>query len=183
MVSALQKRKLDLAFAHFDIDGNGQIECDEILALASRLLLCFRRTPACAKGRAVLERHERLWDEIARHADADTDGAITYREFHHGMTAAFLRPTGRATMLRPAVEALIDVCDTDGDGRLDLTEFATMHRAFGTSRGDVRVAFAALDADGDGRLSADELTDAAWDFYTSPDPRARGNWFFGDLTR
>jgi len=40
-------------------------------------------------------------------------------------------------------------------------------------------AFTQLDRDGDGFLSREEFAQDLFDYFTSDDRAARGNWFFG----
>ncbi|MFD0567209.1 hypothetical protein ACFQ2M_38565 [Kitasatospora saccharophila] len=50
----------------------------------------------------------------------------------------------------------------------------------GPSPGTAGLAFERLDLDGDGTLSVAELAAALWEFWTSEDAGALGNWLFGD---
>ncbi|MFI9000530.1 hypothetical protein [Streptomyces sp. NPDC053541] len=40
-------------------------------------------------------------------------------------------------------------------------------------------AFRHLDRDGDGTLTRAEVRTAVIEYFTSPDPNAPGNWYFG----
>ena len=49
-LTSLQDRKLDPAFAHLDVDGDGQIEHEDVLALGARLLIGFGEAPTSTRA-------------------------------------------------------------------------------------------------------------------------------------
>ncbi|MGW4806217.1 EF-hand domain-containing protein [Kitasatospora sp. NPDC004272] len=89
---------------------------------------------------------------------------------------------GAPPLRRPGRPAgtLRALCDRDDDGRVTAEEFTRFHRALGLPPGTAGLAFERLDLDGDGTLSVAELAAALWEFWTSEDAGALGNWLFGD---
>lgn len=180
-MTTLLDLKLDRAFGQLDINSNGYIDHDDIVALVARLVAGFRESPGSEKGQAVALGFEDFWKSVLGAADTDGDGRITPQEWNFGMVEAFVEPVnGFDEHLRPAVEAVMRLVDTDGDGRIGMAEFKIMQKAFGTKPGGVKAAFAHLDADGDGIISVTELIDAAREFYTGKGGTA-GDWLFGPL--
>lgn len=174
--------KLDRAFGQFDVNSNGYIDHDDIVALVARLIAGFRESPSSDKGKAVAAGFDDFWKAVTGVADIDGDGRITPPEWNARMVDAVVDPkNGFDEHLRPAVEAVLRLADTDGDGRIGLAEFTMMQKAFGTKPPGVRPAFAHLDADGDGMLSVGELIEAARQFYTGQGGSA-GDWLFGPLS-
>jgi hypothetical protein len=51
----------------------------------------------------------------------------------------------------------------------------------GGSPQDMAHAFAKLDLDGNGTLDPEKIPTAVTEFFTSDDPKARGNWLYGPL--
>lgn len=73
-------------------------------------------------------------------------------------------------------ETIHSAC-SDEDGRIPVDAFTS---SCGRCRG-LAHAFAKLDLDGDGYISAAEFTRLYLEFFTSEDPEAPGNWFWGPL--
>jgi Ca2+-binding EF-hand superfamily protein len=83
-------------------------------------------------------------------------------------------------VLTPFAAAAFRLVDTDGDGKVDLAEWRSFQEGLGN--GDAAEAsFQRMDINHNGYLTVEELLDAAHEYFTSPDPDARGGWFFGDV--
>jgi Ca2+-binding EF-hand superfamily protein len=182
-LTSLQDLKLNRAFAHLDVDGDGQVEREDVLALGARLLIGFGEAPTSTKGRDLLATLEGMWDSLLDELDVGREGRLTTDDFRDGMAGAFVHGGDYAPVLGAALDAIARLCDTDDDGRIGLDELRTLHDAFGLDEGAAIVAMARLDLDGSGRITTAELAEAAREFYTSDDPEALGNWLFGSLER
>jgi Ca2+-binding EF-hand superfamily protein len=181
MSAELRKRKLDKAFSHIDVNGAGAIERDDLLGLGARLLVGFGESPTSVRGDRLVQSFDRVWTALSAQLDKDGDDSISSKEFHAGMTAAFIEGDGFDSVFRPAARAVAELCDGDGDGRVRAGEFRMLLSAFGTAYEDVDDAFDRLDHDRDGTLAVDELVEAARQFYAGDDPQAAGNWLFGPI--
>jgi Ca2+-binding EF-hand superfamily protein len=181
MATDLQVLKIDRSFTYVDVDGNGLITRDDLHGLGARLLAGFGVSPAGTPGRRVADSFDSLWDTIASAADLNRDSRITPEEYRSSLIASFIDGDRFEPIFRPAIDAVLAVADTDGDGLIQRQEFQLIHEAFGRSEQDSEQAFAALDLDGDGALSRGELLHAVRDYYTSANPSAIGNLFFGSL--
>lgn len=173
--------KLDRAFGHLDVNANGYVEHDDVVALAERLIAGFGESPTSEKGRAVTDSFERWWQALLEAVDTDGDGRIGPQEWNIGMVAAFVdSEEGFDEHFRPMAKAAFEVADSDGDGTLSRAEFERWHKAFGTKPADVKEAFKHLDSDGDSVLSVDELISAARQFYTGRG-HPSGDWLYGRI--
>jgi Ca2+-binding EF-hand superfamily protein len=84
----------------------------------------------------------------------------------------------------PFLEALLDIVDGDGDGRIDVDEEIRWTGALmRLSEPEARRAFAGVDEDGDGYIANDELLEAIRGYYFDEDPDGPGGWLLGDLDR
>ena len=181
MATDLQVLKIDRSFTYIDVDGNGIITRDDLQGLGARLLAGFGASPAGTQGRRVADSFDSLWDTIAAAADLNRDSRITPDEYRSSLIASFIDGDRFEPIFRPAIDAVLALADTDGDGLIQPQEFQLIHEAFGRSEQDTEQAFAALDLDGDGALSRGELLHAVRDYYTSAEPSAIGNLLFGRL--
>lgn len=177
----LRDHKLDRAFGHLDVNGNGEIEREDVLGLGARLLVGFGESPTSLRGRRLVDGFDGVWVALTRALERDTDARLTQEDFRKGMVAAFVEGAGYDAAFRPAVEAVAELCDQNRDGTIGRGEFRLMLSAFGTAYDDVDEAFDRLDRDHDGTLTVSELALAVQEYYTGDDPHAPGNWLFGPL--
>lgn len=180
MTTPALDRKLDKAFQQLDIDRDGIVEFDDLIALASRLFDGFGVSPMTPRGQEMLDSFEQLWQCLLTALDAHTDRRITAEEWRTGMTGAFVHPAdGFEAGLRPAVRAVMRLADTDDDGRLTLDDFRVLQRAYGTAEPDIELAFLALDTHCRGSLTVDQLVEAARQYYTGAFRPGVGDWLYG----
>ncbi|NMF62778.1 calcium-binding protein [Brasilonema octagenarum UFV-E1] len=178
----LLDRKFDVCFTHADIDGNGFFEWEDVLALATRIADCLGEPKDSPKGQKLFQTFTDFWTYVQAKMDVDNDGKVSPEEWRNGLRNAFAKdPEAYKAGFRPLAEATFKVCDRDGDGSLEQSEFAKFHEAFGCKSANSELAFQKLDSDGDGELTVDELLSAWEEYYTSNDPNARGNWLYGDV--
>ena len=83
--------------------------------------------------------------------------------------------------VRTAARTLVQAADRDGNGALDLREYAQLAEVYGARAHEAAQAFGRLDRDRNGLLDTAELAEAISQFFTSRDPRASGNLAFGHL--
>jgi Ca2+-binding EF-hand superfamily protein len=179
MTNALQDRKLSRAFGFLDVDGDGVVEQDDLVALGTRLLARFEEPPTSPKAQHLAATFERFWATLVAELDADHDGRISPEEYRAAIDAAYIDGPHFEQMFRPGIEAVALLCDTDGDGRIGLAEFRRVHEAFGIEPAETEAAFKQLDTDADGTLTVTEFVHAASEFYVGNNPGAAGNSFFG----
>ena len=172
--------KLALRFKLLDRDRNGYIEAADYEDLARRIAAAFGRSVDTAPGSTLRRAYLTLWRALQSKMDTDGDGRVSEEEFQASIRDSVVdRADGFQRVIEPIAQAVLDVCDIDGDGVLDQREVTTMLSAFGVSQADAAQAFARLDRDHDGRLTGRELTTAVQEFYCSADEDAPGNWFYG----
>ena len=180
-MTTLLDLKLDRAFGQLDFNANGYIDHDDIVALVARLVAGFRESPGARRAGRWRWASTTSGSRFSMPPTPTATAGLRRTSGTVGMVEAFVEPAdGFDEHLRPAVEAVMHLADTDGDGRIGMAEFKILQKAFGTKPVGVKAAFAHLDADGDGTLSVTELIDAAREFYTGKGGTA-GDWLFGPL--
>ncbi|ADD42959.1 EF-hand domain-containing protein [Stackebrandtia nassauensis] len=175
----LQRRKLERRFTLIDTNGDGAIRHDDCVRMMERLCAAFGETLESPKGGALAAAYDRMFATLIAELDNDADGAISRDEFVTGMFTVVGDPAGFDATLRGAAEAVMSLADTDGNGTLGPAEYARLVGAFGVGSDEAAEAFARLDRDGNGQLQLREIIEAEKEFFTSTDPDAPGNYFFG----
>ncbi|MFD8985064.1 EF-hand domain-containing protein [Streptomyces sp. NPDC059564] len=184
MVSAtgVLEQKLRRIFAMLDLDGDGRLVEDDVLALADRLAAAFdvQETTKITQLRSALGE---FWRKDLSSMAVDGSGPVDASEFVAGMPKALGNDRqGVLERLTAVVAGWMDIADTDGNGLIDEDEYVTMFsKTLGASPADLKVAFAKLDRDGNGTLDREEIRRATEEYGTSEDPQAPGNWLFGSL--
>ncbi|MFD5142668.1 EF-hand domain-containing protein [Streptomyces sp. NPDC058401] len=175
--------KLGRAFALLDVDADGDLREEDLLALSNRLAGAFDLSGDATKIARLRQAFTQLWIHDLSTMDADRDGVLDRAEFIAGMKKAAANDReGILQRLSVMVDAWMDIADTDGNGLISEDEFQTMYiKSLGASPADLKIAFAKLDTDADGSLRRDEIRRATEEYYTSEDPQAPGNWLFGNL--
>jgi Ca2+-binding EF-hand superfamily protein len=179
MLTALQRRKLQLRFALLDTDGNGYLSQEDYDLVTLRLCAAFGHLPGTAAYERVHNAYLKLWEQLRSRMDLDGTGQISLDQFMIGCERLLLeQPQPPA---HDPVDLIFDMVDADQNGVIDLTEFTTWMHAYGVGAQETVEAFDLLDADDDGVLSRPEMEAAARAFYASNDPADVGNWLFGPL--
>ena len=189
MLTALQRRKLQLRFALLDTDGNGFLSQEDYDLVTLRLCAAFGHLPGTPEYERVHNAYLKLWEQLRSRMDLDGTGRITLEQFMTGCERLLQEqplpgPESSDESARPAhdpVDLIFDMVDADQNGVIDLVEFTTWMHAYGVGAQDTVEAFDLLDSDDDGVLSRPEVAAAAQAFYASTDPADIGNWLFGPL--
>ncbi|GAA2090621.1 hypothetical protein GCM10009759_14300 [Kitasatospora saccharophila] len=180
-VNRVLERKIDVCFGFADQNRDGVIDSADVLTLTARLIAAAGVPFDSPKSVAMLRVGAAWWEALRAELDVDGDGRIDPDEYRAGvlrLSGAQAGPPGPGALA--AAGALWALCDRDDDGRVTAEEFTRFHRALGLPPGTAGLAFERLDLDGDGTLSVAELAAALWEFWTSEDAGALGNWLFGD---
>ncbi|MFG2984618.1 EF-hand domain-containing protein [Streptomyces sp. NPDC048258] len=184
MTNDLLDRKLERAFTHFDADGSGVIDADDVIALGSRLLSALGEQPDSRKAELVMSSLADFWQDLFTELDTNRDGKVTPAEYKAGMTRLYAQG-GPAydRSFRPMVQAILTVVDKDDDQRISPEEFHRAQEVFNPelSPADAEALFQRIDKNGDGTLTVDELLDAVREYYIGTDEDAPGNLLFGEL--
>ncbi|WP_370416558.1 EF-hand domain-containing protein [Streptomyces fradiae] len=173
MSSDVQERKLQRHFELLDMDHNGFIEQQDLVAFAERITESAGAmgTP---QAQAFHSEAERVWQALRKALDTDGDQRISRDEF---ISAADINQVMNEAVKLGRLS--FDVVDRDGDGRISQAEWTRMDQSIGIPQKDSMAGFEHLDRDGDGYISRDEYQRGVEEFYRSDNPSAGGNWALG----
>lgn len=154
----------DNLFHLLDTDHDGKVDETDFENAADRIGARCRATDAASLE--LRTRHRELFDRLY------PPEPVTLERFHQ------TRPVPREAWARLA-EAVVAVCDADGDGELDSVEFRAFLTGWGLRERDADMAFRRIDIDFSGTISRRELAETFEEFFTSDDPHTPGAWLFG----
>ncbi|MEM6285182.1 MAG: EF-hand domain-containing protein [Chloroflexota bacterium] len=181
-LSALRKQKLLHLFRLIDVNRNGYIERDDLKNMVSRIAFA-REIGETDDNRILLEETlTRLWERLAPLTDTNFDGHVTHAEWLALFEHASSERVFYEGIVRPIEVALINLIDTDGNGRITYSDYREMVLAWNVNESELSHMFRLIDLDRNGRISRVEAEKAIREFFMS-DEDLPGNWFFGDYQR
>ncbi|MEV8316497.1 EF-hand domain-containing protein [Streptomyces sp. NPDC059900] len=181
--SAFLDRKLSRRFATYDDDGDGFIERTDFERSVARLGEEFGHGPDSKPVARLLELSLGLWEHLALVADVDRDSRISEAEYKSAFAAGLLEtPESFDEGYVPFLDAIMDIADADGDGKLTRDEQVRWSGALmNLPEADAREVFGRLDTDADGAVGREEILRSIREFYFDDDPRSAGSWLLGPL--
>ncbi|MBM7769862.1 Ca2+-binding EF-hand superfamily protein [Actinokineospora baliensis] len=167
MTASVQDSRLKRRFELWDNNGDGTIDRSDYESEARRILQGFGEQENSPKGRALLSAYSTMWETLADKAGSGPQGQVTLEQFIQ-ITEREIVQAGDAGFdrnLRPSIEAIVDIADTDGDGEVSSAEFKRWMRAAGVDERQAEQSFQQLDTNHSGTLSVEELVDAVRDYH------------------
>ncbi|HEY3606331.1 MAG TPA: EF-hand domain-containing protein [Pseudonocardiaceae bacterium] len=167
MTTTTQTKRLRQRFELWDTDHDGIVKRADYEAEAVRTVRAFDESPESATGRQVISSYLGIWDYLAPKAGASAKGSMNADQFLSVVGNEVLSAGGAGfnKVLRSTIEAIVALCDTDGDNQINPKEFRKWGKAIGLSQTEADDAFQKIDADHDGHLDVDELVDTVRDYH------------------
>ncbi|GAA4916692.1 EF-hand domain-containing protein [Streptomonospora salina] len=158
-----ERERLNERFVHWDNNGDGTIDRSDFEAEAREIMRNLGEDETSPRGRAVYDAYTQMWDFLASKAGRSS---LNAEEFAEVAEAEIISQgdAGFSRVLRPTIHAIVDLLDTDGDGRVSPDEFKRWLDAVGVSE-DYDDIFATIDTNGNGYLSIEELMVAVRDYH------------------
>ena len=182
MLTDFQIKKLTLLFNFWDYDNSGALRQNDYEAVGRRMAAEREWRPDSLEYQVLQQRLMADWAQLQEFADLNNDDTVTLPEWLAFCDYLLDNEAMYEATVTAMASAIIDAVDRDGDGALQVEEWATIYRVYGWR--DAMVAaqtFATIDTDGDRSVSKDELLKALDEFFQSNDENAPGNYVFGPL--
>lgn len=181
--SADLDRFLARRFQTYDRDGDGAIEREDFTASAEAMATEFGLAASDPRRVRLMNMVGRLWGHLSTAADADFDGEISMEEYRDAFALGLLEtPESFDSGYVPFLDTILEIADTDGDGRIDRDEHIRWSGALmGIDPETAGGVFDHLDGDGDGYVGRDEILAAIRSCYFDDGPDSARHWMLGPL--
>jgi Ca2+-binding EF-hand superfamily protein len=163
VAASKQVNRLEERFHLWDNDSNGVIERVDFESEVDGIISGLG-AQGTAKAAKLKQTYLGMFDQLAKAAGTTR---MNLEKFVQAAEREIISKgdAGFAKVVRPTIQAIVNVLDTDGDGEVDATEMEKWFAAIGLAPDVAGAAFQQLDTDGTGRLSVDELVDAVRDYH------------------
>ena len=160
----ITKDRLEQRFKLWDTNGDGVIDRSDFEAEAQQIVRAFGEDENTPHAAQVVTAFRQMWDYLSGQAGTSSMSLEQFKQVSLNQIIS-QGDAGFARVLRPTIQAIATLCDTDGDGRIDSREFGNWLRAIGADPSRATELFRRVDADSDGYLSVDELVKAVQDYH------------------
>lgn len=179
MLSELQTRKLTRRFKVSDADNNNVIERIDFERIAERSAELWGWASDSPEYKKLHANLMGWWSGMQAAADVDQSNQITLQEWLDYHDRIIHDPALYQATIGAVIEFDLQVYDLDGDGALNLGDYAAFFKSLGLSKEAAAEVFPKLDRNGDGFISRSELLQLVDEFFRGDDPQAAGNWMMG----
>ncbi|WP_309110867.1 EF-hand domain-containing protein [Saccharothrix sp.] len=162
MTTAVRNTRLEKRFDKWDVNGNGRIERSDLEAEAQRIVKAFGESPQSPNGRAVIDSFVHTFEYLAQRAGVGPNGALDKGQFLRVIETEVFQSgdAGFGRVVRPMIQSILNLCDTDGDGEVSQAEFGKWMKAVGVDPSQATQSFQQIDVNGNGKLTVEELVQA-----------------------
>lgn len=182
-LSGVQRQKINHLFDIIDVNYSGTVDESDfrnlLLSLTNARHLLTKPHQHSNLEHALMS----IWEQLRRMGDTSFDGRIDREEWLRFFSHALSDEVFYAGLLRPLEKALIDLIDTNGDGRISHTDYRDIVLAIHPNLPEITVLFQKIDLNRDGYITSDEAHKALIEFFLSSDANSPGNWFFGEYRK
>jgi Ca2+-binding EF-hand superfamily protein len=183
----LQRRKLDRLFTILDRDKDGVIELSDYEDLGQRFADVRAEIAGTPADPAAVEEMKttfgRLWHEYTSKQDSNGDGGVDRTEFRLSVLEPLKTNSDDVfQFVGLLVNAIFTVADANRDGKISRDEHVKIGtKVLGLTDAEAGRAFDKLLLPLTKNLIATQYAMGFFQFLTSMDTEARGNWLLGDF--
>lgn len=178
-MTELQRAKWTHNFNVLDHNGDGLLEKKDIREVADNLAEMRGYEEGTSSYEEVQEQMMQMWHQARALSGAEEKSHLTLEDWIAHEEELINSDELIEDYMKGIAEAVFNLLDADGDGKISEEEYVNAVQAYGGDREQGQVAFEKLDVDESGSLTWEELLKAVKQFHLSDDPEARGNWLFG----
>ena len=165
MATTVQDR-LERRFELWDTNHDGIIDRSDWEAEARSIVRGFGERENTPRAATLLSAYGHMWDYLAAQAGPGTT-SLTLEQFKQISHEHIISQgdAGFATVLKPTIQAIVTLADSDGDGRVNQSDFKRWLKAVGADPENSEAVFDRVDTNHDGHLSVEELVRAVQSYH------------------
>lgn len=162
-------------FDVLDTDDDKTVTWNDYQRLVDRYVSGYGLEASAPRAQAIQTAYESLWQKLAGQAKEES---LDREQFVAAMHAA-AEDRSPSNAAEAVAEAVFDLLDADGDGRISEQEFLVYANTLGTQEQGAKKRFAHVDTDGDGDISREEFVLSARQYLFGDDIDSPGGFVFG----
>eukprot|EP01124_Arcella_intermedia_P013493 TRINITY_DN198_c0_g1_i2.p1 TRINITY_DN198_c0_g1~~TRINITY_DN198_c0_g1_i2.p1 ORF type:complete len:205 (-),score=53.52 TRINITY_DN198_c0_g1_i2:58-672(-) len=173
------KKKWATSLNYYDFNGDGNLSKDDANSFVDQFNKQFKGTEELKKE--FNDTFHKLYDSLLA-LDTNGDGKVDAEEVFRWVEDNMIKQNKTEEIVIAYAHIILKIMDLNGDGKVSKEEYLAY--AGLNPRKPVKNpegCFSKLDINGDGFLTIDELYILFREYYTSPDPNARGNFLYGEF--
>jgi len=184
MLTEFQKQKFTNHFNLRDTNKNGLVELSDYEQYAQNVAQLVGWATDSQEFKQMQAINLGVWQFFWKPADSDNDDKVTLDEHLAFMGMMIQRSTDPEVVAasNDHSAALFTAFDFDQDGKISTSDYKNFLKAANADTNWADDVFAKLESDGSGYISKDEFAAHHRDFFSSDDPNAPGNWFYGPIS-
>lgn len=179
MISAFRKKKVKRLFEAYDANCNGYLDMNDLIVLTERVCKEFQWRSGSQQENSFKSAFFKIWSKLFREADVNNDHKVTYKEFCKYYHKIISSEEEFYVNLKPYMDELFVVMDTDNDYLLSKQDFINFFNSFATETENAEEVFEAIDNNGDGKISHLEFYNTFYEFHMSDDSSLPSKNLFG----
>ncbi len=181
MLSEIQKAKLVHLFNVLDANRNGRLQLDDFIGVTDHIIDHLGLARDSRRSRLLINKTSRLFIQLVIDLDS-RDMSISLKQWIKFFEWEMERHRGGMLYhyINRTTHHLFALFDLNGDKHISMGEYVNMLSVYNIPLDVCEQAFQQLDLNGDELISAEELVAGLHDYFYSSDPKALGNWIFGD---
>ncbi|MBV7331009.1 EF-hand domain-containing protein [Chloroflexi bacterium TSY] len=168
-------------FHLYDVNNDGYLSREDYEEVVNNLAKSHGLSSDSSAYKNIYANYMAVWDLLRRYTDNNRDSVVSLDEYLARYDVLLRQNEVFDSIILTNAELIIEVTDTDGDGKVSEEEFVVSLMCHNVSEEDARAAFRHLDVRRYGFLTRSEWLRHIEEFYKSEDPNALGNWLIGPL--
>ena len=181
MLKGIKRKKIEKLFEVYDANGNGHLDMNDAVVLTDRFSVEFGWPKGGLAESKFKAAFFKIWTRMFREADVNHDRMVSKQEFLNYFERATEDDAHFYIHIKPILDELFPVLDSDNDGLLTKTDYKAFYRACNNTDDDAEFAFSSMDINKDGVISHFEFYNMMYHFYMSGNPKHNSRNFFGRI--
>ncbi|MBP2471579.1 Ca2+-binding EF-hand superfamily protein [Crossiella equi] len=179
MSDAEEPDVVDASFDLCDVDGDGQLEWEDLRDITEISLRRLGIGLDSHQGQTVLTAWAGWWGCLLEYADTNGDGQLDRAEFRQAVSTGYQAEPRYLNAVNALSAALFGAVDADADGYLSYEEVIGIETTSEIPKRQAMASFHAMDLDRDGRISRQEYEQAFRSMCLGEDPLGAANLLLG----